>query len=82
MDRQEVAARCGKRADVAFRLLDHQVDIEGKLRAFPQVSDHGRPDGDVRHETAVHHVDVDPVCSGPLHGGDFFSKPAEVRGQD
>ena len=38
----------------------------------------GGPDGDVRHEAAVHHVDVDPVGAGGLDGAHLFREAAEI----
>src|SRR6266446_1239841 len=37
---------------------------------------------DVRHEAAVHHVDVDLVGAGRLHARDLLGEDAEVGGQD
>ena len=47
---------------------------------FSSDSDHRQPDGQVRYEVVVHHVDVQPVGAG--HHGGFVGEPGEVGGQD
>src|SRR3972149_1075072 len=42
----------------------------------------GRPDGEVRHEVAVHHVHVEPVRAGGLYPRDGFPQRREVRRED
>ena len=64
------AHRCGARIDeifdIALGLLDHQVDVEWKLRCAPHRLRDDRTDGDVGHEVTVHHVDVHPVGAAHL----------------
>ena len=44
--------------------------------------DDRRPDGDVRHEVAVHDVDVNQVGAAALHGGDRLAERGEVGRED
>ena len=53
----------------------------GSCGGRPQALHHGQPDGQVRHEVVVHHVDVQPV-RGVLDGADFFGEAGEIGGQD
>ena len=40
------------------------------------------PDGDVRHEMAVHHVDMNPVGAGGIDGAHLLAEPREVGGEN
>jgi hypothetical protein len=80
VDPDQVRARRRVRGDPALGVLDHQVDVERQRRRAPHRLDHDRPDRQVRHEVAVHHVDVDVVRRAD--GGDLLGEPPEVGGQD
>ena len=82
MDRDPVAPGLREGVDVLFGIFDHQVDVEGKFRGFPDRGDEPRADRDVGDEMAVHDVDVNPVRSRGLDGNDLFAETAEVRRQD
>jgi hypothetical protein len=59
--------------------------VEKRSRAVDQILqrlEHQGTDGDVGHELAVHHVDVDHPGSGVEDGLDVLAEAAEVRGQD
>ena len=43
---------------------------------------HDRADGDVGHETAVHHVDMDPIGPGRVDGADLLAQAREIGRQD
>ena len=51
-------------AGVAKRIGDHEVSVEVNLRGFADAFDHGRAEGDVGDEVAVHHVQVQIVAAG------------------
>jgi hypothetical protein len=64
---------------VALRLLDHQVYVEGQAGCpAASLDDHG-PHSDVRHEGAVHNVDVDPVRAGRFAQGNLLAEASKVR---
>ena len=66
LNKKVIGAGFGKRLKIAFGLDDHQVHIERlRGRAAHRIHDRGT-ERDVRHEPAVHDVDVDPVGAG-LH---------------
>jgi len=58
------------------------VDVQRQPRRAVQVGDHLWTEREVRDEVTVHHVDVDPVGTGPLGRQHRVGKPAEVGGQD
>lgn len=41
-----------------------QVVVDRRVGVPAEGSNHGRPDGEVGYETAIHDVDVDPVGLG------------------
>ena len=71
--KQMIGAGVGKRGEIALRLDDHQMNVEGLCGRAADRLQHDRPDGDVRNETAVHHIDMDPVGAGGVDGADFFT---------
>ena len=77
-----VGSGTGERLDVLLGLDDHEVDVEGKLRHLAHRFDHDGPDGDVGHEPAVHHVDVDDVRARLLDRPNLFRKPTKIGRQD
>ena len=64
-----------------LRVLDHQVDVEGQPRGLAQRPDDRRADRQVRHEVAVHDVDVDDVGSARFDHRQGVRQAGEVRGQ-
>ena len=52
------SAKCFK---MVFRLFDHQMHIQWKLRYTAAGFDDELSHRDVGHETAIHHIHVDPV---------------------
>ena len=70
VERHRIAARIEELVDVLQRVADHQVRVERQLRPGPDALDHLRPEGQVRDEVAIHHVDVEPVGAGPLGSPD------------
>jgi hypothetical protein len=48
-------------------------NVEGLCgRAADRLQD-DRADGDVRNETAIHHINMDPVRAGGVDGTNFFT---------
>src|SRR5262245_8200677 len=67
---------------VALGLHDHQVDIEGQAGSLTDRLYHHGADREVRHEPAVHDVDVEQVGPGGLDLGDIVGEGSEVCGED
>ncbi len=78
----EVGARAREVVDVAIGIFDHEVHVERLLRGLAHRRDHDGADGQVGHEAAVHHVDVDVIGAGSVDRAHLFGEAAEVRGQN
>ena len=79
---QMIGAGLGKGGEIAVRLDDHQVHIERLPRVASYRFDNHRPERDIRHEAAVHHVDMNPVGAGRIDGAHFFPQFREICGKD
>lgn len=64
---------------ILFRMLDHEVKIQGSAALEPRHS--GGTKRDIGHKVAVHDVNVDHVAIR-LNGSDFGVQIAEVSGED
>ena len=86
LDQQMIGAGLGEVGEIALRLDDHQMNVERLCRRAADRLQHDRPDGDVGHETAVHHIDMDPVGAGRVDGADLLAQAREIgrqnRGRD
>ena len=71
-----------ERLDVAVRVLDHQVHVERHPRDALERPHDRRADRDVRHEMAVHHVDVNEIGAAALDRRDRVAERREVGGED
>ena len=58
------------------------MHVEGHFRMRPERLHDRRPDGDVGHEMAVHHVDMDQIGARGLDRLDLCAQPREIRGKD
>ena len=75
----------GEGLHVALGPLDHQVDVEDRLRAVDLLGerlDHERAHRDRRDEVAVHDVDVDDGGAGVQHDLHLLAEAGEVRAED
>ncbi len=82
VDRHHRRARVGKRVDVLIGIRDHQVHVDRDLRdALDRLHDR-RTHGDVRHEVAVHHVDVNEIGATALSGINCVAERREIGRQD
>jgi hypothetical protein len=62
-------------------LLDHEVHFKRHIRRFPHRLDHDRPVGELRHEPAVHHVEVEGLGPGVFEPLDLAGQVAKVAEQ-
>ena len=66
----EIRARVAELIDIALRLHDHQVYINGQRRALADRLEHGDTDADIGDKAAVHYIEMDIVGGGNgLHAG-------------
>jgi hypothetical protein len=63
-------------------MLDHEVNIERELRELAHRRDHGRPEGNVVHEVAIHDVEMEPVGAGFFGAPDFVRELGEISGEN
>ena len=82
MHDQGIGAGLGERLQEPVGMLDHQVDLQRQPRDRAQPPHDHRAEGQIRHEMAVHHVDVDPVGPGPLDLGHLLSQAGRVGRED
>ena len=82
MHGDDVGARFGERREVGIGRRDHQMAVEDLRRRAADRLDDRRPEGDVRHEMPIHHVEMDPVGARGVDGAHLFAEAREVGGQD
>jgi hypothetical protein len=58
--------------------MDHQMHIERLLRAASHRFDHYRPNRDIRHEAAIHHIDVNPIRPRRIDGANLLGDTTEI----
>jgi hypothetical protein len=74
MDGQVTGAGLGKNFEQAFRLLDHEVHIEGEFRDFAASFNHNGAHAQVRDEVTIHHINMNPVRAGRFAGGNLLGE--------
>ena len=82
MHGQAVGPGLGEGLEIRIDRRNHQMDIERLFGVRPQRLHHRRTDGDVGHEMAVHHIDMDEVGAGRLDRLDFRAQPGKIGRQD
>ena len=82
LNKKMIGAGFGKSVDIAFGLDDHQMHIERlRGRSAHRIDDRGA-EGDVRHEPAVHDIDVNPIGAGLVDRADFLAEPPQIGCED
>jgi hypothetical protein len=82
VDGDDVGARVGKRLNIFLRLDDHEMNVDDFFRRGTDGLHHERANRDVRHETAVHDVYVDPIGASSINRLDFSLKAAKISGKN
>ena len=82
LNEEVIGPRFGKRVEVAFGLDHHEMQVDGLFGRPPDRLYHDRTDGDIRHEPAVHHVDMNPIGARRVDGAHLFAKPRKIGRQD
>ncbi len=62
---QSFFACAGSHLDPLLRVCHHQVAVHEPSHALRQRLQYRRPNGDVGHVVAVHHIHMQPVCTLP-----------------
>ena len=82
LHQQMIGAGTSEVGEIAFRLDDHQMNVERLRGRAADRLKHDRSEGDIGNETAVHHVHMDPVRAGNIDGADLFTQSSEIGRQD
>ena len=77
-----VGAGLGEGLQIGIDRRDHQMHVERLFGVGPQRLHHRRADGDVGHEMAVHHIDMDEIGARRLDRLDLGAQPREIGRQD
>ena len=82
VDGDDVRAGIGKRLNIVIGVDNHEVDIDDALGRRTDRLDDEWPNRDVRNESTVHDIDVNPIRAGLAHGPDFGLKSAKIGGKN
>jgi hypothetical protein len=82
VNRDILAPDVEKLGDKLVRIGDHQVCIEWQFAERLQGPDNGRSVREIRHEVAVHDVEMYPVRAAALGGAHRLTEIARVGRQD
>src|SRR6266568_2828365 len=75
-------SRLCERLEKQLGSQDHEVGFDGQRCCFAHRLDDKRTEGEVRHEVAVHDIDLDPVSARGLRLLDLFGETTDVSRQD
>src|SRR3989475_438196 len=82
MEGEDGGAGGHERLEVALGLDHHQMHVDGFVGEPPQRRDHVGTEREVRHETPVHHVHMQPVGAPPPPSTCSPCSPRRVRSAD
>src|SRR5438552_5697614 len=82
MNRDGVGAGLGESFEIAVDWRDHQMDVKGFPRHWPDRGHHHRAEADIGHEMPIHHVDMYPVGARLIDGAHLIAEPGEIGGED
>ena len=78
MNRDSIAAGLKKIIEIPIRIGNHQVGIKRKIRQPPQRRNHHGAIREVRHEVAIHHIQMQQARTGIVQQLDLSPQIAEV----
>ena len=82
MHRDDVGTGLGEGFEIGIARRDHQMHVKQLVAVRTQRLHDIRADGDVGHEMAIHHVDMDPVGPGLVDRAHLGAEIGEVGGED
>ena len=82
MDDAAIGAGRGEVVEQHLGVVDHQVTVQEQIGVGAQRFHDRRANGQVRHEVAVHHVDVKPIGPARLGRGGGIGQSSEIGRQD
>ena len=80
MEGDHRCTRLGKIIEVDFRMLCHEMHIEGKCRMLSECFDDGASESQIRHEMTVHDVQMDKIGAGLFDILQFGRKIGKISG--
>ena len=81
MDGDRIGARLDENLDVLLRLADHQVRVERQLGDLAHRFENRHAHRKIRHEVAVHHIEVEQVGARTLDRANLVAETREIGGQ-
>src|SRR5689334_25157600 len=81
MHQDMVGPGISERRDERIDRLDHQVHVERQSAMWTEALQDRRTEADVRHEMAVHDVEMQPIGSGGLDRRNLLAQTREIRSQ-
>src|SRR5208337_593220 len=82
MDRYDVGPCLCERLEIRVDRGDLEMHVEDFLRPGADALDEARAERDVRHEVAVHHIDMHPVAASIVDRTHFLAEAGKVGGKD
>ena len=77
-----VTTRLGEGFKIGIGRGNHQMAIKHRIAVLAQRLNDSRAIGNIRHEMAVHHIEMNPFRPGFGHIAHFFAKAGEIGGED
>src|SRR3990172_8836249 len=81
VDSHDVRAGLDKRRNVPVRVRNHEMDMERHFSHIPDRLDDQRTNRDVRHEVAVHDIDMQQMRAGFFNPANVFAERREISGK-
>ncbi len=82
MDRNPVRAGIGESRDELVGIFDHQMAVEGNIDGLAKARDNRRPNRNIGHKVAVHHIDMEEGGATSHRGIGIFSQAGEIGRQN
>ena len=79
---QKIGAGIDEPGQLVQRVVDHEMHVAQKVRGGLELLQERHAHGEVRHEVAVHDVDVDEGGAALLDHANVPSEVHEIGGQD
>ena len=79
MNRDRICAGFDKSRRVMIGMLDHEMNVERKIRLLANGRDHGRPKRNVVDKMSIHDVEMDPIGAGFFNASRFRRRGARNR---
>ena len=78
MHQNLVGAGLDEYGRVLVGILDHQVHVQDRAGGLAERLDHGRPNGDIGHEMAVHDVHMEHAAADRLERGNLLAQTRKI----